>query len=151
MKKKTFIYIGFVCIVVLIISVLIFREKVMISIHPDEIVSAEIYSEGIRKNEVQVMAVTRKPDVAEVIEHLSEIKPSDHSLSLDGNYIILFNKTDGTRLIYSYANGIVTTSNGFKGRTNDDNIINRLWAKLDYPVRNLTEKETSSLNGLIAK
>ncbi|OPG99618.1 hypothetical protein B2I21_01095 [Chryseobacterium mucoviscidosis] len=88
--------------------------------------------------------ITKKKDIAHVLTKLSEIMPKDKGLSLDGDYSIIFNKNDGSRLVYMYERGILTTSTGYKGRIISDNIINRLWAGLDYPVQNVTENELPS-------
>ncbi|MCJ8013208.1 hypothetical protein MUG84_15860 [Paenibacillus sp. KQZ6P-2] len=137
---KKYFYVGIVCIVALLIFVFVVREKSIISIKPNEVANVEIYNSATNNSEVQVMNIIKQQDVAELLNSLRRIKPNDNAKPLDGNYSIIFNKTDGTRLIYVYDNGMVKTSTGFKGRVKSDNIINRLWAKLEYPVQNVTRQ-----------
>jgi hypothetical protein len=142
--KKRYLILGLsIVIVVFIVSLIVVREENTISIKPDEVVNAEIYNFVLPSNEgdLQMINVTDTKDIAYVLTNLSEIIPKGKGLSLDGDYSIIFNKNDGSRLVYMYESGTLTTSTGFKGRITSDNIINRLWAGLDYPVQNVTGNE----------
>lgn len=145
--KKRYLILGLcIAIVVFIVSLTEAREEITISIKPDEVVNAEIYNFVLPSNEgdLQMINVTETKDIAHVLTNLSEIKPKDKGLSLEGDYSIIFNKNDGSKLVYMYEQGTLTTSTGFKGRITSDNIINRLWASLDYPVQNVTKNELPS-------
>ncbi|MDR9745251.1 hypothetical protein [Paenibacillus taichungensis] len=145
--KKRYLILGLsIAIVVFIVSLIVVREENTISIKPDEVVNAEIYNFVLPSNEgdLQMINVTETKDIAYVLTNLSEIKSKGKGLSLDGDYSIVFNKNDGSRLVYMYESGTLTTSTGFKGRIISDNIINRLWAGLDYPIQNVTGNELPS-------
>ncbi|WP_136605365.1 hypothetical protein [Paenibacillus dokdonensis] len=75
--------------------------------------------------EVQMMKINKRHDIAEVLNHLNKIKPNDSAKPLDGNYTIILHKTDGSKIMFVYVDGVVKTSNGFKGKVKSDNIINR--------------------------
>jgi hypothetical protein len=145
--KKRYLILGLsIAIVVLIVSLTAARDESIVSIKLEEVVKAEIYNFVLPSNstDLQMINITEKKDIAHVLTKLSEIKPKDKGLSLDGDYSIIFNKNDGSRVLYMYERGILTTSTGYKGRIISDNIINRLWAGLDYPVQNVTENELPS-------
>ncbi|MDK8193280.1 hypothetical protein QP794_24640 [Paenibacillus sp. UMB7766-LJ446] len=145
--KKRYLILGLsIAIVVFIVSLIEVRDESIVSIKPEEVVKAEIYNFVLPSNatDLQMINITEKKDIAHVLTKLSEIKPKDKGLSLDGDYSIIFNKNDGSRLVYMYERGLLTTSTGYKGRIISDNIINRLWAGLDYPVQNVTENELPS-------
>ncbi|KOY17398.1 hypothetical protein [Paenibacillus xylanivorans] len=146
MKKRYLIFVFCIAVVLLIVSLTEVRDESIVLIKPDEVVNAEIYNFVLPSNDgdLQMINITETKDIAHVLTNLSEIKPKDEGLSLDGDYSIIFNKNDGSRLVYMYERGTLTTSTGFKGRITSDNIINRLWAGLDYPVQNVTENELPS-------
>ncbi|MED5016743.1 hypothetical protein P9847_05410 [Paenibacillus chibensis] len=123
-----------------------FREKSILSIKPSETASVEMYNASSpASDEVQMMRFDNEQDVADVFNQVSQMKPSGNAKPLDGNYTLVFHQTDGSQLTYVYSNGVVRTSNGFEGRVQSDNILNRLWAKLHYPVQPIMETELPSL------
>ncbi|MHA7966810.1 hypothetical protein ACX93W_22110 [Paenibacillus sp. CAU 1782] len=111
------------------------------SINAEDIQSVDMYQFSSDRSEVQRMEILEQSDIAAIVDGLSQIKPNPNSVPLDGNYYVRLNKKDGSTFIYVNDNGEVTTSNGFLGRVENDNIMNRLWAGLDYPVQNVTEDE----------
>ncbi|MBB6670497.1 hypothetical protein [Cohnella nanjingensis] len=146
---KKYYFAGMIGVVAIVfISIWAGRDTRIVSIQPNEAVSVEFYnasSSASLDSEVQVMYINEQQDIVEVFNQLSKMKPNGHARPLDGNYTFKINKTDGSNLIYVYTNGVVTTSTGFKGGVQSDNVMNRLWAMLDYPVQNLAEEELPAL------
>jgi hypothetical protein len=149
MVKKYYL-IGATCaIVIFLICFYVERDTSILSIKRNEVVSIEIYnasSPSSKDFEAQVMHINDQQGIADVVNNLSKIKPNDIAMPLDANYTIVFNNPDGSKLTFVYMNGVVKTSTGFVGRVQSDNIINRLWANLNYPVQNITGKELPTLN-----
>ncbi|QHW32391.1 hypothetical protein GZH47_17295 [Paenibacillus rhizovicinus] len=147
---KKYYYMGIICaIAILLIGVYAERDQRIFSIEANEVVSMDIYNASGPTStdlDVQVMHVNDQREIADAADKLREIKPNDSAIPLDGNYTIIFHKSDGSKLTYAYLNGVVKTSAGFAGRVKSDNIINRLWANLNAPVQNITGEERLALS-----
>lgn len=141
MKKSIAIAVG--CAIALAggIFVLSDTDPRIVPVHPNEVASIEIFNASLttvpNDSEIQAMNVTDQADVAKVIERLNQIKPSDKAIPLDGDYTLVLRRNDGTELVYVYEKGEMRTSTGFSGQAKSDNVLNRLWASLDYPVRDM--------------
>lgn len=130
----------------LVAAVLVFIFAVVqngsdIKINTDNVVSAEIYQFSSDKSEIQRMKVTQGEDIDQVAMELAKIRPQAKAFPLDGNYAVQLRYDDGTTFVFVYEDGIVTTSNGVLGKVQNDNILNYLWARLDYPVENVSAEE----------
>ncbi len=140
MKKSITIAVG--CAVALASGIYVLSDKDprIVPVHPNEVASIEIFnasSAAPNDSEIQAMNVTDQADVAKVIDRLNQIKPSDKAIPLDGDYTLVLHRNDGTELVYVYEKGEARTSTGFSGQAKSDNVLNRLWASLDYPVRDM--------------
>ncbi|MBB6695037.1 hypothetical protein H7B90_26945 [Cohnella xylanilytica] len=141
MKKSITIAVG--CAIVLAGGIYAVSEKDprIVPVHPNEVASIEIFNASLttvpNDSEIQAMVVTESADVAKVIDRLNRIKPSDKAIPLDGDYTLVLHRNDGTELVYVYEKGEMRTSTGFSGQAKSDNVLNRLWASLDYPVRDM--------------
>lgn len=141
MKKSIAIAVG--CAVALTGGIFVLSDKDprIVPVHPNEVASIEIFNASRttvpNDSEIQAMNVTDQADVAKVIERLNQIKPSDKAIPLDGDYTLVLHRNDGTELVYIYEKGEMRTSAGFSGQAKSDNVLNRLWASLDYPVRDM--------------
>lgn len=135
---------------VLVFVFAIINKDHALSINADDIQIVDMYQFSSDRSEAQRMEILEQPDIAAIVDGLSRIKPNPNGLPLDGNYYVRLNKKDGSTFIYVHENGEVTTSNGFLGRVDNDNVMNRLWAELDYPVENVTGDElpTDFLKGI---
>ncbi|MEC0240225.1 hypothetical protein P4H66_10235 [Paenibacillus dokdonensis] len=146
---KRYYLAGFICaLVILLICFSVVRDQSILSTNLNEVVDVEIYnasSPASKDLEVQMMNINEQHDVADVLNQLNKIKPNESAKPLDGNYTIILNKTDGSKIMYVYVNGVVKTSTGFKGKVKSDNIINRVWANLNYPVQNMIGNELPTL------
>jgi len=141
MKKSIAIAVG--CAIALAGGIYVASDKDprIVPVHPNEVASIEIFNASLttvpNDSEIQAMNVTDQADVAKVIERLNQIKPSDKAIPLDGDYTLVLRRNDGTELVYVYEKGEMRTSTGFSSQAKSDNVLNRLWASLDYPVRDM--------------
>ncbi|MCC3375037.1 hypothetical protein [Cohnella sp. REN36] len=115
------------------------KDRGILAIQPQDAVSVEMYQgsgTAAPGSEAQaMMTIDEPPAIAEVLSRLDRIRPNDRGKPMDGDYTLNIHLADGSSLLYVYEKGYVTTSDGFRGRVESDNVLNRLWADLPYPVR----------------